>query len=163
MEEMKKKGSEMEEIEKEKDSFFATLSKPENKELKGFLKIYIIIALVNITVPIIINVSAFFIDIDKIKLYFWILFGVVIGLILFNLISYTFLIPRAYRFGVKFLIPKIFKDLNKELNFENSLVKFLAPKILKDLSKELNSEDLKKELIKELIKELEKDNKKKIT
>ena len=109
----------MEEREKEKNSFFATLSKPENKELKGFLKIYIIIALVNIAVPIIINVSVFFIDIDKIELYFWILSGVVIGLILFNLISYTFLIPRAYRFGVKFLIPKILKDLSRELNLED--------------------------------------------
>ena len=109
----------MEEREKEKNSFFATLSKPENKELKGFLKIYIIIALVNIAVPIIINVWVFFIDIDKIELYFWILSGVVIGLILFNLISYTFLIPRAYRFGVKFLIPKILKDLSRELNLED--------------------------------------------
>jgi hypothetical protein len=156
----------MEEREKEKNSFFATLSKPENKELKGFLKVYTIIALVNIVTVITSIVLIFLIGMirGEVKLAFWIQVGLVIGLILFNLISYyVFLLPRAYRFGVKFLIPKFFKDLNKELKLEDSLVKFLAPKILKDLSKELNSEDLKKELIKELIKELEKDNKKKIT
>jgi hypothetical protein len=161
MEEMKKKGSEMEEIEKEKDSFFAALSKPENKELKGFLKNYAIIYAVNFAI-FIIAVVLFFL-IDEVELYFWIFFGLVIGAMLFNFIAYTILIPRGYHFLVKFLIPKFFKDLNKELKLEDSLVKFLAPKILKDLSKELNSEDLKKELIKELIKELEKDNKKKIT
>jgi membrane protein YdbS with pleckstrin-like domain len=107
----------MEEREKEKNSFFATLSKPENKELKGFLKIYIIIALVNIVVPIIGNVLFFLID--EIELYFWTLFGLTIGLILFDLIAYLFLLPRAYRFGVKFLIPKILKDLSKELNPED--------------------------------------------
>jgi membrane protein YdbS with pleckstrin-like domain len=107
----------MEEREKEKNSFFATLSKPKNKELKGFLKVYIIIALVNIVTVIIANVLFFLID--EIKLYFWILFGLLIGLILFNLISYVFLLPRAYRFGVKFLIPKILKDLSKELNLED--------------------------------------------
>ena len=151
----------MEEREMEKNSLFATLSKPENKELKGFLKIYIIIFLVNFVVFIIAKVLFFLTD--EVELYSRIFSGLVSGLMLFNFILCIFLIPQTYRFWVKFLIPKIFKDLNKELNFENSMVKFLAPKILEDLSKEMNLEELKKELKKELIKELEKNNKKKIT
>jgi len=106
----------MEEREMEKNSLFTTLSKPENKELKGFLKIYIIPYIIVFSL---IAITFWLIFTDKIKHFSDIWFVIFNIMVLFCIILYIILIPRTYRFLVKFLIPKFFKDLNKELNFEN--------------------------------------------
>jgi glucan phosphoethanolaminetransferase (alkaline phosphatase superfamily) len=98
-------------------SFYAAMLEPNNKELRKFLKIDIICSIIIAIIAIAI-ILWIFTD-NKLNLdLLWI--GLFIVIFLFGFISSILSVPRAYYFWGKFLIPKILKDLDKELDLENS-------------------------------------------
>ncbi|MCC6026203.1 MAG: hypothetical protein LM575_04455 [Caldimicrobium sp.] len=99
-------------------SFYAAMLEPNNKKLRKFLKIDIICSIIIAIIAI--AIILWYFSKNKVDLNIQLWFALFLGLIFFNFISFIISIPRAYHFWVKFLIPKILKDLDKEFDLENS-------------------------------------------